>query len=102
MQTAQIDALCISCREGITNPICPSCLGREMESWNPKMKSILLKAEVDFDYGNSVDCLFCREPMHICAHCYSRDVYDLVRLEFPEIALEFIEVFDYGLREELT
>lgn len=106
MKQAQIqdaDAVCIECREGITNPICPDCLAREMESWEPKMKSILLTPDFERDtyVGDGVRCIFCGRFMSICAHCYTRDIYDSVVEEYPEIAEEFIERFNFGLKEEL-
>jgi hypothetical protein len=106
MKKAQIQdaqALCINCREGITHPICPDCLAREMESWHPEMKTILLTPDMDTDsyVGDGVRCLFCGKAMSICAHCYSMDVYDSLIEGQPALAEEFIERFDYGLKENL-
>ena len=104
MNKAQIqDAQCIECREGITNPICPDCLAREMESWHPEMKSILLTPDTEDTYvGEGVRCIFCGRLMSICAHCYSRDIYDYIVEAEPEMAEEFIDIFNFGLKEELT
>lgn len=97
MKAQNEDAICIECREGITNPICPECLAKEMESWNEEMISILIRPETYV--GDGVRCLFCGTPMTICAHCYSRDIYDSI--EDDQMAEEFMEVFNYGLKEEL-
>ena len=91
---AQIrDAQCIECQEGITNPICPECLAKEMESWNSDMKSILIRPEdsdLDMNTDNytadGVNCVFCGRPMSICAHCYCRDVYKFLAEKKPEMS----------------
>ena len=99
MKNAQIlDAKCIVCREGITNPICPGCLAKEIGYWRPELKTSLATPAAS---AESVRCMFCGKGMSICAHCYSRDIYDLIKEEFPWLAEEFIERFDFGLKKEL-
>ncbi len=100
MKNAQmLDAKCIVCREGITNPICPECLAKEIGYWRPELKTSLATPAAS---AESVRCMFCGKGMSICAHCYSRDIYDLIEEEFPWLAEEFIERFNFGLKEELT
>lgn len=101
MKQAQIyDAQCIECREGITNPICPDCRATEIESWRPWLKHILPTPETYV--GDGVRCMFCGKLMSICAHCYTKDIYNYLVEEEPEIAEEFMDIFDFGLREEFT
>jgi hypothetical protein len=100
VKNAQIqneNAICIVCREGITNPICPECLAREIKHWKPGLSRILAKPA----YGYTMDtkCMFCGKDMSICAHCYCRDVYDILIEEAPEAAEEFRDLF--GMREGL-
>ena len=100
MKKAQVqkeDAQCINCREGITNPICPACLAKEIKNWRKDMN---LASAPDMDYG--VDCILCSRKMSICAHCYCKDVYFDLLEEQPELADEFIETFNFGLKEEFT
>ena len=100
MKQAQIqdeNAICIVCQEGITNPICPECLAKEIKSWRPGLSKLL--AEPSFGYSMDTECMFCGKEMNICAHCYSRDIYDTLVEKEPEIAEEFKELF--GLRTEL-
>jgi hypothetical protein len=98
MENAQIfDANCIICREGITNPICPECLAKEIGHWRPELKSSMA-TPASTGYSR---CMICGKGMSICAHCYSRDIYELIKEEFPWLAEEFIERFDFGLREEM-
>ena len=91
MKNAQIqDAKCIKCGEGITNPVCPECLAKEIIGWKPNLRSILIMP----GEGDGVRCLFCGKWISICAHCYSMDVYDLLGEKYPELAQEFAEHFD--------
>ncbi len=77
MKNAQIlDAKCIVCREGITNPICPECLAKEIGYWRPELKTSLAMPAAS---AESVRCMFCGKGMTICAHCYSKDIYDLIK-----------------------
>ena len=102
MENAQIrneDAKCIICQEVITNPICPECLAREIESWEPRVKSILLRPEIEVEQG--VKCIFCGKWMNICAHCYSKDIYDSLAERDAGLAERFRELFNFGLRKEI-
>jgi hypothetical protein len=88
------DAICIDCREGITNPICPECLAREMNYWKSDIGTVTPMATAN----TGVKCLFCGRDFNICAHCYSRDIYDLIKEKHPELAEEFLDMF--GLKED--
>jgi hypothetical protein len=99
MRKAQVDATCIECQEGITNPICPECLAREMKSWKPSLR--IWDTDVSYEHGK-VRCIFCGKRMGICAHCFSKDMYSIIVEKYPELAEEFIDTFNYGLREELS
>ncbi|MBW2965878.1 hypothetical protein KY342_02110, partial [Candidatus Woesearchaeota archaeon] len=66
--------------------------------WRPELKTSLATPIS----SGAVRCMFCGKGMSICAHCYSRDVYDLIKEDFPWLAEEFIERFDFGLRKELN
>ena len=94
---------CIQCQEGITNPICPECLAREIAIWRPELKTVISKPFTDDTYSaeDYVNCLFCGREMSICAHCYTKEAYESVLFWYPEYAEEFIDTFNYGLREEL-
>lgn len=95
-------ALCMECMEGITNPICPECLAMEMEIWNKKLKPIITVPNYTTYNSKNVRCLFCGKIMDICAHCFSRSMYELIKEKYPDLAEDFIDTFNYGLREELT
>jgi hypothetical protein len=46
-------------------------------------------------------CLKCGKPMGLCAHCFSRDIYHLIKLKKPELAEEFMSRFDFDLRRTM-
>lgn len=93
MQIQNQDAICIECREGITNPICPACLAKEMQSWEDGINT-----EIPREDSNGVKCLFCGRGFNICTHCYGKEVYSLVKERYPQLAESFAESF--GLDEE--
>lgn len=101
-QVLEAQNVCVVCEEGITNPICPECLAREIKSWNAKIWNTVPMVYGDEFIDGGVRCLFCGKSMSICAHCYSREVYDSLTESGLEIAEEFMETFNYGLREEVT
>jgi hypothetical protein len=91
---------CIECKEVITNPICPRCLGSEIKVWlKEKMPELVHIIGAGPRFG-STRCIFCKKEMGICAHCFSRDIYlEVVRLQ-PDLGEDFISCFNYDLREE--
>jgi hypothetical protein len=101
MKKAQMqndDALCIVCREGITNPICPECLAKEMKHVKG-ISPYLFTPGSEWTDESEVRCLFCGKGMSICAHCYSSDIDNLIGKKKPKLQEEFRELF--GLREGL-
>ncbi|MBR9691972.1 hypothetical protein GOV06_04240 [Candidatus Woesearchaeota archaeon] len=104
MKQAQIqneDALCIVCREAITNPLCPECLAKEVGEWL-RYRIPSLAGEFTWPrYETGVKCIKCGSHMGICAHCYLKDIYDSMWEITPMLAAEFLETFDFGLRREL-
>ena len=92
---------CVVCDETITNPICPDCLARQMRSWLHELKPKLAEQIDGFHLSGDVNCVLCGQGMSICAHCYSRDVYEQIALHNKKLAREFIARFDFDLRKEL-
>ncbi|HLD34171.1 MAG TPA: hypothetical protein VJB66_05565 [Candidatus Nanoarchaeia archaeon] len=92
---------CVVCDEMITNPICPDCLAKQMRSWVNETNPTLAERIDGFNMSGDVSCLFCGQGMSICAHCYSRDVYEQIALHDKKLAREFMARFDFELRKEL-
>ncbi|MFH1683223.1 MAG: hypothetical protein ABIA37_05505 [Candidatus Woesearchaeota archaeon] len=53
-----------------------------------------------FEMEGETGCLFCGQGMAICAHCFSRDVYEYLREKNAVVAEEFLEAFDFELRRD--
>ena len=92
---------CIQCEEVITNPICPDCLSGRMREWVTELDPKLANEIVGFSMSGPTKCLFCGNGMTICAHCYSRDIYEQLLENNPKIAGEFLARFDFDLRREI-
>ena len=93
---------CMECGDVITNPICPDCLSGRIREWISELNPKLGNDIVGFDFSGPTKCLFCGNGMSICAHCYSRDIYEQLRAKNSKIAQEFLARFDFDLRRELV
>jgi hypothetical protein len=99
---------CIICDEGITNPICPSCLEKQIIQWIGELKPSLipLVREIgnsvnEFNHSNT-ECIICKDEMNVCPHCYCREIYTwLIEKEHFEFANLFLEHFNFELDEEI-
>lgn len=95
------ESSCVACGHEITNPICPDCLADRMRGWLEEAAPALA-GEIDgFALDGSVQCLFCGKGMGICAHCFSKDVYEQLAEKDAAIAQEFLARFDFDLRREM-
>ena len=93
---------CVVCEEVITNPICPDCLARQMKAWLGETHPELART-IDGGYvPGETNCLFCGQDMGICAHCYSKDVYEQLALSDESLAREFMARFDFQLRKKVV
>ena len=94
---------CTLCAETITNPICPDCLTSRVFSWlseiNLKLAQEIKTFNLSIEEGSS--CIFCSQKMNVCAHCFSRDVYEFLAENDLQLAKEFAARFDFELRKEL-
>lgn len=113
------EALCIACGEIIQNPICPECLGVEVEEWLEDKKRLPgLKKEIMSSIKNLVGrgkniaglrCITCsHESAFICPYCFTEKVYRKLKLKKAgsEILMSFLETFNFdfshkGYNEEL-
>ena len=89
---------CVECDDIISNPVCSGCLSLQMKAMlsevDPKLVSQVVPAEI---HGET-SCISCNSKMGLCAHCFSKDVYEQIK-EINEVAAtEFLARFDYDLR----
>lgn len=94
---------CVVCEEAITNPICPECLQREMEHWiadfNPSLAKDVKRYSWDFDTyrHETTNCVICGDNMNICAHCFCKDIFELIEQQLEEKAEDFLYSFNFDL-----
>lgn len=93
---------CIDCEAPITNPICSSCLARQMQLSLGADDATLSDTFVDVPIAGDVHCLFCQTPIGLCASCYSRDMYELLQEKNPLVGKQFLKLFDFDLRKSLS
>ena len=100
--TLAVSHSCIECDDVITEPICPGCLSKRMQQFVEESDPELAK-EIEnlvVPEGNAL-CLFCGKKMNICAHCFSREVYEFIVEKNSLLAEDFIGRFDFELRSSL-
>ncbi len=47
---------------------------------------------------NDTTCISCGQGMGLCAHCFSREIYEYLQEKDNTIAKEFASRFDFNLR----
>ena len=95
---------CFACDEVITNPICSQCLAGQMKvvvgEYDQKLARRIVGFSSPASEGDMV-CITCSQSMSLCAHCFSKDIYEYLSENNTQIAEEFINRFDFDLRQEL-
>ncbi|MFT4297821.1 MAG: hypothetical protein ACMXX5_01380 [Candidatus Woesearchaeota archaeon] len=99
---------CVICEEAITNPICPSCLERQVVHWVGELKPSLIpmlreigESVTAFTHANT-GCIVCGDDMNVCPHCYCKELYDwLKENEHFKLAEEFLKHFNFELNYRL-
>lgn len=92
---------CIECDEIITNPICTECLADRMKLMVKEYDETLAEKINGLEIEGNTSCLFCGKKTALCAHCFSKDVYEMIHENHPEIAMEFAGRFDFDLRQSV-
>mgnify|MGYP001566588556 FL=1 len=92
----------MECDEIITNPICTDCLASSIRTsiaqTHPRLANKIRSTSVA---GETI-CILCKQPMALCAHCFSKDIYQYLEEKHPQLAKEFLTHFDFDLRRELV
>ena len=89
---------CIDCSEVISNPVCSQCLGSQMKQVLGEIDPKLAEKIVTSNFAGDTHCLSCGSEMGLCAHCFSRDVFEQIKDLNEHAADEFLARFDYDLR----
>lgn len=102
--------LCEVCSIAVTNPLCPSCLTREIDAWStlypdmrqrllPRLYEYLNQAEDHIVY-EATQCIKCNETKGIvCPYCFTDFVLnELKKIKTNRIIIkEFLEFFNFDL-----
>lgn len=43
-------------------------------------------------------CIICGGNMNVCAHCYTKEIYEMLKEKNPELCEEFLVHFNYEIR----
>lgn len=89
------DATCVACNSVITNPICPSCIGLELNQWLAEKTHLAVSA---FSLPKAdimgIRCVVCNSSMNYCAQCFTIDAMSDMVLDDEE-RQEVATFFDY-------
>lgn len=101
--------VCVSCYQGISNPICEKCHTKQLAVWlndydaNPKIITNIIRRmrkSFSIEKANDALCIICgTELVSICTYCYFFKVDKVLQtLNLPEETIEnFLEIFNYKL-----
>jgi hypothetical protein len=102
MVVSAVSNRCLDCDDIITNPICTECLAKKMRIVVAEHDPNLAEDIIESDVHGETTCIKCGKEMGICAHCFSKDVYEmLVYRKYPQTK-EFLSRFDFFLRTKLS
>ena len=95
---------CVACKDVITNPICPECLEEGIGSWlagvKPKISHQLRSKTFEVDTVGDVKCIKCKRSRGLCPYCYTKHIFSWLRTEHSELALTFLEIFNFDLERK--
>lgn len=93
--------VCIGCGEAITNPVCPSCLDRNISEWSAMNGVTIgvkpLRKDLGYTDVDGTRCIKCGDNMHFCPYCYTEDVLVWLQYNKPGLVDEFMRFFNFDL-----
>ena len=96
-----MERACVVCNYTITNPVCTSCLEKEVVCWAADHNENLAKVLLNFNkifpnkFEENTRCIVCGDNMNICPHCYCKDVSEMIDDDLLKDT--FIETFNFEL-----
>ncbi len=94
---------CVVCDEGISNPVCPECLEKQMQAFfgeKTGMQNNFIKKLAKISLAENTRsswCVCCGKQMAVCTHCFSSEVFDMVKEDYPDLKQDFLLHFNYYL-----
>src|SRR3989344_5834230 len=88
---------CIALQEANNEPVCGTCLQKEMEDWlvrrRPRLLASLKKVASQFfkddKFSNNIICIKCNKQLNICDYCYKKHIRKWIETKYPKLLLEF-------------
>jgi len=90
---------CIECDEIINNPVCSDCLAGQMRVMIREYHPALARKIRGFKVEGDTCCILCGKNMGLCAHCFSKGIYEYLQQKNELVAKEFLNRFDFDLRK---
>jgi len=101
--------LCIECKSIISNPICESCLAKDITYWmrdkNKKIVSLvgheLNKITGKGGHSNS-SCISCHKGAFLCPYCFTNLLYSKMKAHHisKAVLLDFLFIFNFDFKHE--
>ncbi|MDP3990276.1 MAG: hypothetical protein Q8Q01_03660 [archaeon] len=88
---------CVECFHTITNPLCTSCLAERMNMVIGETYPGLAKEIIPANIEGETECISCHKKTGLCAHCFSKDIYEYLKERNPAAAKEFCNRFDFEI-----
>lgn len=104
-------AMCVTCQEEITNPICPACFIDRVKKWLEfqnectqrfeEFSKKFLEKFSNFKVKEAGKCLFCKGEHipPICSFCMIGFVGYWFEKENQQLLKPFLTIFNYGFKE---
>ncbi|MBW2997940.1 hypothetical protein KY321_00235, partial [Candidatus Woesearchaeota archaeon] len=55
-------------------------------------------SSIVFEDLNSIsECIKCGKEMTICRHCFTREIYEEIKIKYPELKEDFMRMFNYEI-----
>ncbi len=99
--------MCVECDEAIYNPICPSCLVKEISVWLKKYPRLWRKVIIELNryitqalrlYKSATKCVACgNNTTFLCPYCFTAYTLQVLKNnKASKIVLrEFVELFNF-------
>ena len=98
---------CVLCKEHITNPLCPECVGEQVKTWLFEVRPDLVSAldietsKMSLGLFNNNTCISCKKHMDVCTYCYTEHVFEWIGplVEKNDLS-EFLRFFHYDFHRK--
>ena len=103
---------CIQCKQPITNPICHSCMGNEINKWlgfYPSVKKKMMfkvkkyVQEVNNSAVSSIGCVSCKsKKAALCPYCFTDGIFRMLKHNNVDkmVIMDFLSIFNFDMCHE--